>query len=61
VGLNLISPKLLDGNGVKAIPVLTPAPNSGSFGNKKNTGGQMGHTKSLLKYKKNLNTLKPDI
>jgi hypothetical protein len=31
--------------GVKAMPVSIPAPNSGSFENKKNTGSQMGHTK----------------
>jgi len=31
VGSNLISSKILDGNGVKAMPGLIPAPKSGSF------------------------------
>jgi len=42
---------ILDGNGVKAMPGLTPAPNLGSFNNlknKENKGSQMGHTKKSL-------------
>jgi hypothetical protein len=35
VGSKLVSSKILDGNGVKAMPGLIPAPNSGSFENKK--------------------------
>jgi len=45
VGLNRVSSKILDGNGVKAMPGLISAPNSGSFKNEKNTGSQMGHIK----------------
>jgi len=37
---------ILDGNGVKAMQRSIPAPNSGSFNNRKeNIGNQMGHTK----------------
>jgi hypothetical protein len=39
---------ILDGNGVKAMPVLIPAPNSGKFEMKKNTGRQMGHNKKIF-------------
>jgi hypothetical protein len=45
VGSNLVSSLIQDGNGVKAVPGLFPAPNSGSFENKKNTGSQMEQTK----------------
>jgi len=45
VGSNLVSSKILDGNGVKAMPGSIHAPNSGSFDYKKNTGSQMGTTK----------------
>jgi hypothetical protein len=31
VGLNLVLSKILDGNGLKAMPGLIPAPYSGSF------------------------------
>jgi len=31
VGSNLVSPEILDGNGVKAMPGSIPAPNSGSL------------------------------
>jgi len=34
-GSNLVSSKILDGNGVKAMPGSIPAPNSGSSDNKK--------------------------
>jgi len=30
-GLNLVSSNILDGNGVKPMPGLIPAPNSGSL------------------------------
>jgi hypothetical protein len=41
-----ISSNILDGNGVKAMPELISAPNSGSKidNKKKNKGSQMGHT-----------------
>jgi len=39
---------ILDGNGVKAMPGLIPAPNSVKFEMKKNTGRQMGHTKNCF-------------
>jgi hypothetical protein len=46
VGLNLVSSKILYGNGVKVMPGSIPARNSSSFENKnKNKGNQMGHTK----------------
>jgi hypothetical protein len=35
VGSNLASSKILDGNGVKIMPGSIPAPNPGSFENKK--------------------------
>jgi len=35
VGSKLVSSKILDGNGVKAMPGLILAPNSGLFENKK--------------------------
>jgi len=45
VGLKLVSSKILDGNGVKAMPGLIPAHNSGSCGNKKiQVASRMGHT-----------------
>jgi hypothetical protein len=40
VASNLVSSKQLDGNGFKAMPGSIPAPNSGSFENKKNTSSQ---------------------
>jgi hypothetical protein len=50
MGSNLGSSNILDGNGVKAMPGLIPAPNSGSV--EKNRGTQMGHTyKKILKRK----------
>jgi len=50
VGSNLVSSKLLEGNGAKAMPGLISAPNYGSLlKNKKNTGSQMGHTKKIFK------------
>jgi len=39
VGLNLASAKILDGNGIKAMPGLIPAPHSVSF---ESAGDQMG-------------------
>jgi len=49
VGSNLVSSKILNGNGAKAMPGSIPAPNSGSVSkNKKNTGSQMGHTKKKI-------------
>jgi hypothetical protein len=46
VGLNLVSSKMLVGTGVKAMPGLIPAPNSGSVWKfrKKCIGSQMGLT-----------------
>jgi len=50
VDSNLVSSNLLDGNGVKAMLGLIPAPKSNSLKkNKKNTISQMGHTKKCLK------------
>jgi len=50
VGSILVSSKILDGNGAKAMQGLISAPNSGSLlKNKKNTGSQMGHTKKIFK------------
>ncbi len=41
----LVVYKILDGNGLKAMPGLIPAPNSGSFmKNKKNIGTSIGQT-----------------
>jgi hypothetical protein len=49
VGSNLVSSKILDGSGAKAMPGLNSAPNSGSLlKNKKNTSSQMGHTKKKI-------------
>jgi hypothetical protein len=45
----LVLTKILDGNGLKAMPGSIPAPNSGSFKkNKKNIGSQMGQTKKNI-------------
>jgi len=43
VGSKLVSSKIRDENGIKAMPGSIPSPNSGSFENEKNTGTQMGH------------------
>jgi hypothetical protein len=46
MGLNLISFKKVNGNGIKVMPGSTPAPNPGLlYENKKTRGSQMGHTK----------------
>jgi hypothetical protein len=56
VGLNLVSFKIVNGNGVKAMPGSIPAPNPGSlYENKKNTARQMGHAKNIFKNEKNEN------
>jgi hypothetical protein len=55
VGSNLVLSKILDGNGLKAMPGSILAPNSGSImeKNKNNIGSQMGQTnKKILKKKK---------
>ncbi len=43
MGSNLVSSKILDGNGVITMPGSIAVPNSGSFENKENTGSRMGH------------------
>jgi hypothetical protein len=43
VGLNLVSPNILDGSGAIIMPGLISVLNSGSFENKENLGSQMGH------------------
>jgi len=48
VGLNLVSSKILNENGVKVMPGSIPAPNTALYQNKKNTGSQMGHTKKIF-------------
>jgi hypothetical protein len=48
----LVLSKILDGNGLKAMPGSIPAPNSGSFmENKKNIGSQMGQTDKIKNQK----------
>ena len=49
VGLNLVSSKILDGNGFKAMPGSTPTPNSSSFENKKNAGNMANQKKKMFK------------
>jgi len=49
VGSKLVSSKILDGNGVKAMPGSIPAPNSGSFQNKKIEVAKWGTPKKYLK------------
>jgi len=47
-GCGFKSRPIQDENGIKAMPRLIPAPNSGSFNNRKERiyiGSQMGHTK----------------
>jgi hypothetical protein len=48
VGLNIISSKILDGNGARAMLGSIHIPNSVSFENKKNTSTQMVATKKYL-------------
>jgi hypothetical protein len=48
VGLKLISSKILDRNGVKAMPGLLPAPNSDSFENKKIQAAKWGTPKKYF-------------
>jgi len=52
VGSNLVSSKILDGNGVKAMPGLVPSPNSGSFKSKKIQVSKRGTPKTNLKKEK---------
>jgi len=54
VGSKLVSSKILDGNGVKAMPGSIPAPNSGSFENKKIQVAKWGTPKKIFEK----NTLK---
>jgi len=48
VGSKLVSSKILDGNGVKAMPGSIPAPNTGSFENKKIQVAKWGTPKKKL-------------
>ncbi len=48
MGLNIISSKILDGNGARAMLGSIHIPNSVSFENKKNTSTQMVATKKYL-------------
>jgi len=52
VGSYLVSSKILNGNGVKAMTGSIPAPNSGTFEIKKNTSSQIKHTKKNFEKKK---------
>jgi len=45
VGSNLISSKILDGNGIKAVLGSIPAHNFGSIENKENSDSQMGNNR----------------
>jgi len=55
VGSKLVSSKILDGNRVKAMPGSIPAPNSGSFENKKIQVAKWGTPKIYIFF--NLNEL----
>jgi len=50
VGLNLVSSKILDGNGVKTMAGSIPAPNSGSFENKKDKWVKLKNIFSFKQY-----------
>jgi hypothetical protein len=56
---SFVSSKILDRNGVKAMPGSIPSLNTGSVDYKKNTDSQMVHTKKKLKKTSNSFIFKP--